>query len=33
MYKMVVGLATVLALALTGPIFGQAEPDGFQEDE
>ena len=33
MHKMVVGLAAVLALAFTGPVFGQAEPDGFQEDE
>jgi len=30
---MIVGLAALLAVALTGPAWGQAEPDGFQEDE
>jgi hypothetical protein len=33
MRRMIVGLAAVLAVALTGPAWGQAEPDGFQEDE
>ena len=33
MHRMIVGLAAVLAVALTGPAWGQAEPDGFQEDE
>lgn len=33
MQKIATGLAALLVLALTGPAFGQAEPDGFQEDE
>ena len=33
MHKGLIGFAAVLALALTGPAWGQAEPDGFQEDE
>lgn len=33
MHKVLIGCAALLALALTGPAWGQAEPDGFQQDE
>ncbi|GFO80658.1 hypothetical protein [Methyloceanibacter sp.] len=33
MRKIFGGMTMGLALALTGPAFGQAEPDGFQQDE
>ena len=33
MRKIIGGMTMGLALALTGPAFGQAEPDGFQQDE
>lgn len=33
MRKIFGGMTMGLALALAGPAFGQAEPDGFQQDE
>ena len=33
MRKLIFGLTAVFAMALAGPAWAQAEPDGFQEDE
>ena len=33
MWKTVVGLAALLAVAWSGPAMAQAEPDGFQQDD